>query len=303
VVVVAGAAGRNRPRRLETAPVGLGARDVEERPALDPVMPAGKLAVVVPTYNERRNIERLIAGVLRSVGTATVIVVDDQSPDGTGAVLDRVATTDPRVVTIHRRPPRGYGQSSLEGLRHALSIGAERIVQMDADGSHDPAALPALIGATAAHHVVIGSRYVAGGRVANWPVQRRLLSRWANGYVRAITGMRVRDVTSGFRCWTRPVLDRLPLDRVRSEGYGFLVEMTFLAVRAGFSVGEVPITFTDRVEGLSKMSWKVVLESAWLPWRLVLRGRRAYSRSASGFPGRFERPGGLGGPRLGPPCQ
>jgi dolichol-phosphate mannosyltransferase len=274
---------------------------VEERPALDPVMPAGKLAVVVPTYNESRNIARLIAGVLQTVDAATVIVVDDRSPDGTGAVLDRLAAADPRVVPIHRSPPRGYGQSSLEGLRHALSIGAERIVQLDADGSHDPAAIPTLLDATAAHHVVIGSRYVGAGRIVNWPLHRRLLSRWANAYVRAITGMRIGDLTSGFRCWTRPVLDRLPLHRVRSEGYGFLVEMTFLAVRAGFDVGEVPITFTDRVEGLSKMSWKVVLESAWLPWRLVLRGPTAYSRSAPGHQVRSERPGGPGGPRLGPP--
>jgi dolichol-phosphate mannosyltransferase len=250
---------------------------VEERPALDPVMPAGTLAVVVPTYNESRNVERLIGGVLQTVADARVIVVDDDSPDGTGLLLDRLAAADPRVIPVHRKPPRGYGQSSLEGLRHALALGAERIVQMDADGSHDPGAIPALIDATRAHHVVIGSRYVGAGRIVNWPLHRRLLSRWANGYVRAITGLPTRDVTSGFRCWTRPALDRLPLERVRSEGYGFLVEMTFLAVRAGCAVGEVPITFTDRVEGLSKMSWKVVLESAWLPWRLVLRRRAARS--------------------------
>jgi dolichol-phosphate mannosyltransferase len=234
------------------------------------MMGAAKLAVVVPTYNESQNIERLIGGVLQIVDGATVIVVDDSSPDGTGAVLERLAASDPRIVPIHRSPPRGYGQSCLDGLRRALAVGAERIVQMDADGSHDPAALPALIAATATSPVTIGSRYVSGGRVVNWPRHRRLLSRFANAYVRAITRLPVRDSTSGFRCWTAGVLDRLPLARVRSEGYGFLVEMTFLASRAGFRIGEVPITFTDRVEGRSKMSWKVVFESALLPWRLIL---------------------------------
>jgi len=229
------------------------------------------LAVVIPTYNESPNIARLVAGVREAASRATVIVVDDDSPDGTGAALDRLAASDARVVPIHRRAMRGYAPSCLAGLRHALSIGAERVVQMDADGSHDPAAIPTLIAASARHDVVIGSRYVGTGRVVNWPLHRRFLSRWANTYVRAVTGIGVHDVTSGFRCWTRPVLERLPLDRVRSEGYGFLVEMTFLAVRAGFGVGEVPITFVDRTDGVSKMSWKVLLESAWLPWHLVLR--------------------------------
>ena len=239
--------------------------------ALDAVSSDRSLAVVGPTYNESPNVARIIAGVRQAANRATIIVVDDDSPDGTGAALDRLAAADARVVPIHRRAARGYAPSCLDGLRHALSIGAERVVQMDADGSHDPAAIPLLLGATASHDVVIGSRYVGAGRVVNWPLYRQVLSRWANHYVRAITGIGVHDVTSGFRCWTRPVLERLPLDRVRSEGYGFLVEMTFLAVRAGFRVGEVPITYVDRTDGVSKMSWKVVLESAWLPWHLVLR--------------------------------
>ena len=238
-------------------------------------MSAGTLAVVIPTYNESRNVQRVIAGVLDAAGAATVVVVDDDSPDGTGALLDRLAADDARITPLHRHGARGYGQSILDGLRHALSIGAERVVQMDADGSHDPAAIPSLIDASADHDVVIGSRYVGAGRIVNWPLRRRVLSRWANGYVRAITGMRIHDVTSGFRCWTRPVLERLPLDRLHSEGYGFLVEITFLAIRGGFRVAEVPITFTDRVEGVSKMSFKVVLESVWLPWRLVLRSSRS----------------------------
>jgi dolichol-phosphate mannosyltransferase len=235
------------------------------------VSSAGSLAVVIPTYNESPNVARIIGGVREAASTATIIVVDDDSPDGTGAVLARLAAADARVVPIHRRGARGYAPSCLAGLRHALSIGAERVVQMDADGSHDPAAIPILIAASAGHDVVIGSRYVGAGRVLNWPLHRKLLSRWANHYVRAITGIGVHDVTSGFRCWTRQALERLPLDGVRSEGYGFLVEMTFLAVRAGCSVGEVPITYTDRTDGVSKMSWKVVAESAWLPWLLVLR--------------------------------
>jgi dolichol-phosphate mannosyltransferase len=257
---VAGAAGAAHPPRHD----GRGL-------ALDTVTSAGSLAVVIPTYNESPNVARIIAGVRDAARTATVIVVDDDSPDGTGAVLDRLAAADAAVVPIHRRGARGYAPSCLAGLRHALSIGAERVVQMDADGSHDPAAIPALIAASASHDVVIGSRYVGTGGVVNWPIHRKLLSRWANHYVRAITGIGAHDVTSGFRCWTRGALERLPLHGIRSEGYGFLVEMTFLAMRAGCSVGEVPITYTDRTDGVSKMSWNVVAESAWLPWILVLR--------------------------------
>jgi dolichol-phosphate mannosyltransferase len=238
------------------------------------VSSAKSLAVVIPTYNESPNVARIIGGVRAVAPDATVIVVDDDSPDGTGALLDRLAAADPRVTPIHRRGVRGYAPSCLTGLRHGLAIGADRVVQMDADGSHDPAALPILLEASAGHDLVIGSRYVGAGRVVNWPLHRQVLSRWANTYVRAVTGIGVHDVTSGFRCWTRAALEALPLDRVRSEGYGFLVEMTFLAVRVGVSVGEVPITFVDRTDGVSKMSWKVVLESAWLPWHLVLRRPR-----------------------------
>jgi len=251
-----------------------------ERSSVSPVSFAKALAVVIPTYNESPNVARIVAGVRQAAPGASLIIVDDDSPDGTGAMLDRLAADDARVVPIHRRGARGYAPSCLAGLRHALAAGADRVVQMDADGSHDPGAIPVLLDASDGHDVVIGSRYVGAGRVVNWPLHRQVLSRWANTYVRAVTGMGVRDVTSGFRCWTRSALDRLPLERVRSEGYGFLVEMTFLALRLGCSVAEVPITFVDRTDGVSKMSWKVVMESAWLPWHLVLRRPHTARRRA-----------------------
>jgi dolichol-phosphate mannosyltransferase len=251
--------------------VAAGVSPCHERSSVSTVSSAKSLAVVIPTYNESPNVARIVAGVRQAASSAAIIVVDDNSPDGTGAMLDRLAAADPRVKPIHRREARGYAPSCLAGLHHALAIGAERVVQMDADGSHDPAAIPSLVEASEGHDLVIGSRYVGAGRVVNWPLHRQVLSRWANTYVRVVTGIGAHDVTSGFRCWTRAALDRLPLDRVRSEGYGFLVEMTFLAVRVGCSVAEVPITFVDRTDGVSKMSWKVVMESAWLPWHLVLR--------------------------------
>ena len=231
---------------------------------------AGMIAIVMPTYNEATNVGPVVSAVLAHVPAATVIVVDDDSPDGTGAALDALAAVDGRIVPIHRRARRGYGRSCVEGLQRALSLGATRVVQMDADFSHDPAAIPELLRASADYDLVIGSRYVDGVRVLNWPLRRLLLSGLANRYVRAITGLRLRDVTSGFRCWRREAVERLALDRVRSDGYAFLVELTYLTSRAGLRIGEVPITFTERVDGVSKMSRRVILESALMPWRLVL---------------------------------
>jgi dolichol-phosphate mannosyltransferase len=203
--------------------------------------------------------------------------VDDGSPDGTGAVADALAAAHPgRVEVMHRKGTRGLGRSYVDGLRHALTTtDAELICQMDADLSHDPQYLPALAAATAAHDVVIGSRYLQGVSVVNWPLHRIFLSTFANRYIRAVTGLSPRDCTSGFRCWRREALARLPLDRMVSDGYAFLVEMLFDAARGGSRIGEVPIIFVERRVGQSKVSRAVLLESLITPWKLRLLRRRA----------------------------
>jgi len=229
--------------------------------------------VIVPTYNERENVAPLIAALLR-IPDVRVLVADDNSPDGTGAEADRVAReTGDRVSVLHRTGARGLGLSYIDGMRQALAAGATHICQMDADFSHDPAALPRLLDATAGADLVIGSRYVPGGELRNWGVHRKALSAIANAYVRAITRLPVRDCTSGFRCWRRELLEQLPLDRVVSDGYAFLVEMAWEAFVAGGRIAEVPIVFVERRQGASKMSGRVIAESVLLPWRLAARPR------------------------------
>jgi dolichol-phosphate mannosyltransferase len=229
--------------------------------------------VVVPTYNERDNLPLLARGVLAHDGFR-LLIVDDGSPDGTGALADSLAETYPgRVEVMHRTGPRGLGRSYVDGLRHALQSGADLIFQMDADLSHSPEYLPALAAAAADHELVIGSRYVTGVSVVNWPLHRIFLSAFANRYVRAVTGVSVADCTSGFRCWRREALARLPLDSMVSNGYAFLVEMLFEASRRGCRIGEVPIIFIERRQGQSKVSGRVLAESLIVPWRLRLRRR------------------------------
>jgi dolichol-phosphate mannosyltransferase len=231
--------------------------------------------VIIPTYNERENIPPLVDALLRHDGVR-VLVVDDQSPDGTGAVADEVAQKNPgRVDVLHRTTRRGFGRSYIDGIGRAIAGGADLICQMDADFSHDPARLPDLLAAAANADVVIGSRYVPGGAVVNWPRRRRLLSRFANLYVRGVTHVKARDCTSGYRCWRREALASLPLDQFVSDGYSFLVEMLFIASRQGRRIVEVPITYTERREGQSKMSRAVILESAITPWRLIATPRTA----------------------------
>jgi dolichol-phosphate mannosyltransferase len=225
--------------------------------------------VILPTYNEKPNIEPLIAALLAQPDVR-VLVVDDASPDGTGEIADRLAGSHPhRVAVLHRAGPRGLGRSYIDGITAAIAEPVDVICQMDADLSHDPKHLPDLIAATAAADVAIGSRYVPGGAIVNWPVRRQVLSRAANVYIRAVTRLGVRDCTSGFRCWRRAALAALPLDRFFSDGYSFLVEMLFVAARRGCRITEVPITFVERREGESKISRSVLLESAITPWRLV----------------------------------
>jgi dolichol-phosphate mannosyltransferase len=227
--------------------------------------------VIVPTYNERDNIP-IVVSQLMAIPDVRVLVVDDGSPDGTGAVADTLAAgAGGRVSVLHRTGPRGLGVAYIDGMRQALASDATHICQMDADLSHNPADVARLLAATADADVVIGSRYVPGGRIENWPKRRRVLSAFANGYIRTITGLRMRDCTSGFRCWRREALERVPLDRIASNGYAFLVELVWEAAANGCRVGEVPITFVERRQGASKLSGYVVIESAIVPWRLAWR--------------------------------
>jgi dolichol-phosphate mannosyltransferase len=231
--------------------------------------------VVVPTYNERDNLPVLARGVLAHP-RYRLLVVDDGSPDGTGAVADALAAEHPgRVEVIHRTGPRGLGRSYVDGLKHALASGARLIFQMDADLSHDPEYLPRLAEEAANYDLVIGSRYLTGVSVVNWPLHRIFLSAFANRYVRAVTRISATDCTSGFRCWRREALARISLDSMVSNGYAFIVEMLFEASRQGCRIGEVPIIFVERRQGQSKVSGRVLAESLIVPWRLLLRRRRA----------------------------
>jgi len=227
--------------------------------------------VIIPTYNERENLPGLVRAVLANDGYR-VLVVDDASPDGTGALADELAREfDGRIDVLHRTGPRGLGRSYVDGLQQALAGPADLICQMDADWSHDPSYLPALVGAAATHDVVIGSRYLNGVSVVNWPLQRIILSTFANRYVRGVTHPSPKDCTSGYRCWRRETLAKLPLERVVSDGYAFLVEILFEAARRGARIGEVPIIFVERRQGVSKLSTGIVFESLLIPWRLQLR--------------------------------
>jgi dolichol-phosphate mannosyltransferase len=229
--------------------------------------------VIVPTFNERDNLPVIVAALL-SLHDLRVLVVDDGSPDGTGAVADSLAAANRgRVSVVHRRGARSLGLSYIDGMQYALRTDATRICQMDADLSHNPADVPRLLEASADADMVIGSRYVPGGRVENWPRRRVLLSGFANRYVRAITGLQVHDCTSGFRCWRREAIEQLPLGRILSNGYAFQVDLTWEAAANGCRIAEVPITFVDRREGTSKMSPGVLLEAALMPWRLAARRR------------------------------
>ena len=232
--------------------------------------------VVVPTYNERDNLPLLVPQVL-SHGGFRMLIVDDASPDGTGQVAEELARQFPgRIEVMHRTGLRGLGRSYVDGLKRALETDAELICQMDADLSHGPEYLPTLAAAALGQFdVVIGSRYLNGVSVVNWPLHRIFLSTFANRYIKAVTSLTPSDCTSGFRCWRREALERLPLDRMVSNGYAFIVEMLFEASRHGCRIGEVPIIFIERRQGQSKVSARVLAESLIVPWRLVLRSRRA----------------------------
>jgi len=233
---------------------------------------APRVLVVVPTYNERDNLPLLARAVL-SRQDYQMMVVDDGSPDGTGAVADALAAEFPgRIEVMHRTGQRGLGRSYIDGLRKAITRpDIDLICQMDADLSHNPEYLPDLVNAAAEHDVVIGSRYLNGVSVVNWPLHRIFLSAFANRYIRTVTSLTPNDCTSGYRCWRKEALAKLPLDGMVSDGYAFLVEMLFEARRQGCRIGEVPIIFIERRQGQSKVSGSVLFESLITPWRLLFR--------------------------------
>jgi dolichol-phosphate mannosyltransferase len=228
--------------------------------------------VVTPTYNERENLPLLARGVLAHEGYR-MLIVDDGSPDGTGQIADELAREHPgRIEVLHRTGVRGLGRSYVDGLKMAIARqDVDLVCQMDADLSHDPAYLPSLADATADLDLVIGSRYLNGVSVVNWPLRRIFLSAFANRYIRTVTSLTAHDCTSGFRCWRREALARIPLDRMVSDGYAFLVEMLFEARRRNCRIGEVPIIFIERRQGQSKVSTAVLVESLITPWRLRFR--------------------------------
>ena len=230
-----------------------------------------KILLVVPTYNECDNIEPLAARVLGQLPGANILVVDDGSPDGTGEVADALSRRDPRVRVIHRPEKLGLGTAYIEGFRYGLARDYDFLFEMDADFSHDPGYLPVMLDrARAGADLVLGSRYVEGGGTRNWGVLRRAISRGGSLYARTILGVGVRDLTGGFKCFRRRVLETLDLDAIRSEGYAFQIEMTYRTLKEGFVVEEVPITFVDRRVGQSKMSRAIFLEAVWVVWALRL---------------------------------
>lgn len=232
--------------------------------------------LILPTYNEAENIEAIVSAALPQLAKTglehRILIVDDGSPDGTGRIADRLAATDSRVAVLHRTSKDGIGPAYLAGFERALSEGAELVMEMDSDFSHDPADIPRLVEAADGADVVLGSRYAPGGGVADWGLLRRFVSRGGSLYAKLVLRIPVNDLTGGFKCFRRQVLERLDLDGVSADGYGFQIEMTYRAIQAGFTVEEIPIVFRDRRVGSSKMSAKIAIEAFWkvplLRWRV-----------------------------------
>ncbi len=223
-----------------------------------------RATVCLPTYNERENLEPLVEALLgRLDADSRVLVIDDASPDGTGELADRLAAQHDRVAVLHRRRKEGLGPAYIAGFRRALAEGAELVVEMDCDFSHDPGDVPRLLAAAADADLVLGSRYVEGGRIEDWGTGRRFVSRAGSLYAQLLLGVPVRDLTGGFKCYRRAVLEAIDIDAVSSRGYAFQIETTYRALRTGFRVVEIPITFADREVGRSKMSRRIVLEAIW----------------------------------------
>ena len=229
--------------------------------------------VVIPTYNEKENVRDISQAVLAAVPEAHLLIVDDNSPDGTGRIADELGAKDPRIHCLHREGKQGLGRAYIAGFKWALERGYEFIFEMDADFSHNPNDLPRILNAAQTADLALGSRYVGGIRIINWPLSRLILSKGAAVYVHIITGMPFSDPTGGFKCYRRAVLETIDLERIRSNGYSFQIEMTNEAWRSGFRVVEVPITFEERRSGHSKMSSSIVREALWMVWKLLLRNR------------------------------
>lgn len=218
--------------------------------------------ILLPTYNERENLPHVTERIFKILPEVRLLVVDDNSPDGTGEVVEALRERFPGLICLHRQGPRGYGPATIDGFRWALAEGAKKVIQMDADLSHPPEVLPKLLEMSERFDLVLGSRYVAGGGTPDWPLRRRLLSRAANFYARNLLGLKVRDVTTGFRCFSRQALEQIDFQNLRSKGYGFLVEFIYRVSKLGFTIGEVPILFKDRTQGQSKMGLHIAWEGA-----------------------------------------
>ncbi|HTS20101.1 MAG TPA: polyprenol monophosphomannose synthase [Verrucomicrobiae bacterium] len=227
--------------------------------------------VIIPTYNEKDNIRSVIELVLAQAADIDLLVVDDNSPDGTGGIVSEIAKINPRVQLLSRAGKLGLGTAYIAGFKWGLSRGYGLLVEMDADFSHDPREIPNMQKAAGDADLILGSRYIYGVRVVNWPLSRLFLSRGASYYVRIITGLPVHDPTGGFKCFRRRVLETINLDAIRSNGYAFQIEMTYEAWVKGFRVKEIPITFTDRYAGQSKMSSQIVREALWMVWALAFK--------------------------------
>jgi len=236
-----------------------------------------KALIIVPTYNEKENIEEIIRVVLAQGDDIDILVVDDNSPDGTGKIVKRLASSEPRIHAIHREGKLGLGSAYIAGFKWALAnTDTQFVFEMDADFSHDPNAIPEFLEAVKDMDLVIGSRYLHGITVINWPLSRLILSYGANVYTHIITGLPLKDSTGGFKCFRRETLEQLPLDTIRSDGYSFQIEMNFFCWKKGFRMVEMPILFTDRRVGISKMSRKIIWEAMFMVWRLRFMNPRRW---------------------------
>jgi dolichol-phosphate mannosyltransferase len=232
---------------------------------------AEKTLIIIPTFNELENISRIVPELLSLYENLDVLVVDDNSPDGTGNHVENLTKQNTRIKILKREKKLGLGTAYIAGFKYALQNGYDYVFEMDADYSHDPKEVINLLNAAKTYDLVLGSRYIRGVNVINWPMRRLLLSYFANKYTRFITGLPVQDATGGFKCFNRKVLESINLDRVKSNGYAFQIEVTFKAWKKGFRVGEVPIIFFDRAKGSSKMSKKIVREAVFMVWKLRIR--------------------------------
>lgn len=227
--------------------------------------------IIIPTYNERDNIQKLIPILMELDLSLSILVVDDNSPDGTGKLVNDMSEQNDRIQVLHRPSKLGLGSAYIAGFKHAIQQDVDCIFEMDADFSHDPNMIPEFLEKLETCDVVIGSRYISGINVVNWPMSRLLLSYFANFYTRIITGMSIQDATGGFKCFKREVLEQIDLDHVRSDGYAFQIEMNFRCWRKGFRICEIPIIFVDRHSGTSKMSRRIIYEAIWIVWWLRLQ--------------------------------